>query len=116
MNIDAVEEGPTDSTPIALDLSGRAPTFPGGVPQIAAGTGIHGGDQHERAGESDFSCASGDGHIGIFQRLAKDFEGGSFEFGEFIEKEHPVMGQGNLTWSWNGAAPQEPDVADGVMG
>ena len=45
-----------------------------GVPQVAAGTGVHGGHQHEAGGIGDGGERPGDGDPAILQRLTQDFQ------------------------------------------
>jgi hypothetical protein len=115
VEIDPVEEGAGDTRPVALDRQRRAGAFVMGIAQIAAGTGIHGGDEHElgRIGEGDGRPGDGDGVV--FERLAQRFDDMVAELGEFVEKEDAVVGQGDLTGAGIGAPADEPGVGDGVL-
>ncbi len=48
---DSVQQRTGNALQIALDGIGRAAARAGGVPKIAAWAGIHGGGQHDAAGE-----------------------------------------------------------------
>jgi len=37
------------------------------------------------------------------------------KFRQFIQKERPMMGQGNLTWTWPVAAAQQAGMPGGKM-
>ena len=40
------------------------------VAKVAAGAGIHGGDEHEVGGVGDFNFGTGEGDLAVFKRLA----------------------------------------------
>jgi hypothetical protein len=77
--------------------------------------GIHGGNQHDAGGIGDAGKRPGDGDPAVLHRLAQDFEDVLFEFGKLIQKEHPVMGQGDLARFRSVAAANQSDVGDGVV-
>ena len=79
MNIDAVEQRSTDLGEIALNLSGRADAVVGGVAIVAAGAGVHGGDEHKTAGIVDGVLGTADGDVTVFEWLAEHFEGALIE-------------------------------------
>ena len=79
MDIDAVQERPADSGAVSLDLWRCAPAFSALIAQITAGAGVHGGHQHEGAGQGDLARAAGNGDISILQWLAEDFQGRALE-------------------------------------
>ena len=115
MDVDAVQEWAAYSGAVALNLSWSASAFTPVVSKIPAGAGIHGCHQHERAGECDFPCASGYGHLPVFQWLAKHFEGRAFKFRKLIEEEYAVMGEGNFAGSGDSASTEQAGIADGMM-
>lgn len=51
VDVDPVEKRPADAGAVAFYLRGRASAPLPGVAQVAAGAGIHGRHQHERAGK-----------------------------------------------------------------
>src|SRR5450432_2294065 len=52
VDVDAVEERAGDFGDVALDHGRGAVALAGGVAEVAAGAGIHGGGEHESRGES----------------------------------------------------------------
>jgi len=76
---------------------------------------VHRGDEHELGWERDAASGAGDGYLSVFERLAHDFERGSLELGELIEKQDAVMGEAYFPGRGNSGAAEETDVGDGVM-
>ena len=81
-----------------------------------AWTRVHRGHKHETAGEGDFSRAARDGDVAVLERLAQHLKRGAFKFRQLVQKKHAVMGEGDFSGSGNGAAPEQTDVGNGVMG
>jgi hypothetical protein len=54
--------------------------------------------------------------MSVFQGLPQSLEGVSPELGELVQEEHTVMGEANLPGSGNSPTPDQPTIADGVMG
>ena len=54
--------------------------------------------------------------MAVLHGLAQNFQGGAFKLGQFVEKKHAQMREGNLARAGDGAATEQPDVGDGVMG
>lgn len=104
VNIDAVEEGAADAGSVALDLGEGAAAGVGGVAGITTGAGVHGADEHESGGEGDFGGAAGNGDLSVFEGLAQNFEGIAAEFGEFVEEEDALMGEGDFSGTREGSA------------
>ena len=48
-------------------------------------------------------------------RLAHGFQDAALEFGQFVQKQHAVVRQGNFAGRRIGVAAQQPGVAGGVM-
>jgi nickel/cobalt transporter (NicO) family protein len=115
VEVDAVEQRAGDAGAVALNLRRGAAALTFGVSQISAGTGVHRGDEHEGAGKGDFAGGAGDGDFAVLEGLAKDFEGGAVELGEFIHEEDAVVGEGDFAGAGDGAAAEEADIADGVV-
>ena len=69
--VDAVEQGVGDAGAVATDLSRRAGAGAPRVGEIAAGAGIHRGEEGEarRVGQRDLGTGDGDGVV--FQALAQ---------------------------------------------
>ena len=116
VNIDAVDEGAADAGAVALDLGEGATAGVDGVSGITTGAGVHGADEHEGGGESNFGGASGNRDLTVFEGLTQNFKGVAAEFGEFIEEEDALMCEGDFSGSWKGSTAKETDVTDGVMG
>ena len=93
VNINPVHQGPRDSVLIALHLVGRANTLPGRVSPVPAGTGIHGGHQHKPRRVVHLIPRPGKPYCSVFQGLPQHLQGGRREFGQFVQVEHPVVGQ-----------------------
>ena len=115
VEIDPVEEGAGDAGAVALDRQRGAGALVARVVQVAAGAGIHGGDEHElsRIGEGDGGSGDGDGVV--FERLAQRFDDVLAEFGEFVEKEDAVVGEGDFAGPGVGAAADESGIGDSVL-
>ena len=56
------------------------------VIKVAAGAGVHGGDEHEFGWIVYGESGSGYGHFPSLHGLAKDFKNTALEFGQFIQK------------------------------
>jgi hypothetical protein len=54
--------------------------------------------------------------MSVFQGLPQSFKGVSPELGELVQEEHAVMGEAHLPGSGNPSTPDQPPIADGVMG
>ena len=81
----------------------------------SAGTGVHGGGQHEARGEGQRHGSPRDANSTVFERLAHDLQNVAREFGEFIEKQNAIMSERNFARPRDGAAANETRVRDGVM-
>jgi len=115
VQVDAVEQGAGDATEVFLDLGRRAATRSARVGAIAAGTGIHGGDEDEVGGESRAAEGPADGHLAFLERLAQDLERLAIELGHLVEEEDALVGQADLARLGRAAAADQAGVADGVV-
>src|SRR5437868_3555534 len=97
MKIDPVQERAGDALAITLNHDGTTTAFAFQVAEVTARTRIHRGDEHEFRGKSNAARGAGDSNLAILERLPHDFEGGTLELREFIEKEDAVMGQADFT-------------------
>jgi hypothetical protein len=52
----------------------------------------------------------------ILQRLAQPFQRPRAELGQFVQKEHPPVGQADLAGAGPRAAADQPGVADRMVG
>ena len=53
--------------------------------------------------------------MAVFEGLAQNFENVAGEFGELVEEEDAVVGEGDFAGTGNGAAADETRVGDGVV-
>jgi hypothetical protein len=96
VKVDAVEQGAGDATQVFLDLGRRAATRSARVGAIAAGTGIHGGDEDEVGGESRAAAGPADGHLAFLERLVQNLERLAIELGHFVEEEDALVGHADF--------------------
>lgn len=94
MQVDSVEQRSGEFAPVAADLFGGAATAR--LAEIAAGTGVHGGDQLKAGRELDPLSGAGDPDPPVFQGFAQALEDAAGEFGEFIEKQDAMMSERNF--------------------
>ena len=81
---------------VFVDGGGGAGAHLVGTAVVAAGAGIHAGEQHEVGGEGDGTAAARDGDAAVFQGLAQRLERICIKLRQFVQKQHPAMRQGNL--------------------
>lgn len=86
------------------------------MPVVAAGAGVHCGDDHHRAGVGKAPADPGDGDLLVFDWLAEHLKGLAGEFGELVKKQNAVVGKRNFTWMRSRAAARQPNCRDGVVG
>ena len=115
VQVDTVHQGTADFVQIALHGTGGAGALHRGVVVVAARTGVHGGDEHERGGIVDGHLGPADGHAALLHGLAQHLEHRALEFRQLVEEEHPVVRQADLARLGVGAAAHEGHVADGVV-
>jgi len=75
--IDAVEQRAGNFRHILLNAPGRAGASVRGVTIVAAGTGVHGGHEHEGGRIGDGVLGTGDVDDAVLERLTQDFEDGT---------------------------------------
>jgi hypothetical protein len=116
VEVDAVEQRAGDALAV-FSISGVGSSGTRvWVAVVAAGAGVHGGDEHEAGGEGEGAGGAGDGDGAVFERLAHDLQGAAAEFGEFVEEEHAVVGEGDLAGAGVAAAAEQAGIGDGVVG
>ncbi len=93
MNIDAVDERAGDPVSITEDLFCRATTAATDIAGVAAGTGIHRGNQLEFCRESAGALEARDDDGARFHRLAQSLESVAGKLGKFIEEQHAKVGE-----------------------
>lgn len=74
VQVDAVEQRTGDFGNVALDSIFRAGAGDAWVSAIAAGTGVHGSNEHHRAGIGDAGGGAGDGHTAVLDGLAQHLQ------------------------------------------
>jgi hypothetical protein len=52
----------------------------------------------------------------VLERLPQDLENMAAELGQFIQEEHPLVGQRHVPRHRHGAPADQPHIGDGVMG
>jgi len=116
VEVDAVEQRTGDPAAIALNLTGV--TDAAGVARAveAAGTGIHGGDEHDAGRIGDGVAGSAQPDDAVLDGLAERFEHVPAELGQLVEEEHAVVRERDLAGSRNRAAADETGIGHGVMG
>lgn len=81
VQVDAIEQRAGELGAVALDLFGRAAAAVCAVAQVAAGTGVHRGDQLETRGEAHAVVGASDHDLAAFQGLPEHFEHLAIELG-----------------------------------
>src|SRR3989338_2450729 len=85
------------------------------VAKIAAGTGIHGGDELKVRRKFGLMRSPRDNDFTGFERLSEHFQDPAVEFRQFIQEQHAVMGQGNLAGGGMTAAADQRNGGGGMM-
>ncbi len=93
LNVDAVEQGAGDTPLIPRHLVGRTAAGPGGMPQIAAGTGIHRRDELKPRRKLGLPRRAGNMNTPGLQWFAQALQHGAVKFGEFVEEKNILRGQ-----------------------
>ena len=87
-----------------------------GVAIVAAGTGVHRGDQHERTGVFHAVLGAADADRAVVQRLAQHLQHATAQLGHLDQEEHTIMGETDFTRLGIVATTDEGDLRDGMMG
>jgi hypothetical protein len=115
MDVDAIEQRTADLAYIALDHRWSAHALAGLVVEIAAGTGVHGGREHEAGRKGEGHGGARDGHHAVLEGLTKDLKDVAGEFGKLVEEEQTVVGERDFAGARDHAATDEAGVGDGVV-
>jgi len=91
VDIYPVHERTGYSGAVAVDVARGTGAGVGRIAEIAAGTGVECGDQHQPRRIGDGCQSTGDCDPAVFERLAEHFENMFLELGEFIQEKYPVM-------------------------
>ena len=78
-----------------------------GIIEVAAGAGVHRGDQKEGTGEGQLCIDAGNGDDLVLQRLAQGFQDILAILWEFVHEKDTVMGQGYFTRCRDAAAADD---------
>ena len=115
LNVDAVHQRAGDARHIAGNLAGRADTRVRRVAVITTRTRVARRHKHERAGQRERVFCPADSDFAVFERLAHHFECLAVELCELVEKEHPMVGEADLTGLGVDAATDQGYFGDGVV-
>ena len=115
MDVDAVHERPADALLVALHRTHRAGAFLLQVLKVAAGAGVHGGDEHKVGREGERPGGAADGDDAVFEWLAQRLQVARAKFGQFVQKEHAPVRHADLPWPRPATAAHQPGMADGVV-
>ena len=83
---------------------------------VSARTGVHGGYEHEVTGVLYVVLGTRDGYCPVLKWLAEDFECCTWKFWQFVEEEDAIVCEAYLAGHGVGAASDEGDLRDGVVG
>ena len=81
----------------------------------AAFAGIHGTHQHKFSGVSHSANHTGDRHFSVLQGLPHHIQGVLAEFRQFIQKQHALVGHGDLTRLGIAAATGKTGIGNGMV-
>ncbi len=93
MQVDAVQQRAAELALVARHLVGRAAASPLARPEEAAGARVHGGNQLKPGGKLGPLRRAGDGDVAGFERLAQGLQRRTGEFGQFVQKQHALVGE-----------------------
>jgi hypothetical protein len=114
--IDAIEQRTGEPPAIARHLQAAAAAAARGVPEVAAGAGVHGGHQAEGGRQPGSVADARQLEVPDFEGLAQGFEDLALPFGQLVQEQHAAMGQADLAGHQRRAAAHQPRVAGGVVG
>ena len=115
VQINAVQQRAGYFRLILANLLRRTPAGARPIAKIAAGTGIHGGHQHEFCRKTNAHGRPRNGDGSLLQRLTKRFQRVSFEFRQFVQKKHTQVSQADFAGMRHLAATHQADIGNGVM-
>ena len=115
VQVDAIQQWATDFVEVAAHGSCFADTFLGGVVVVAAGAGVHAGNEHKAGREVGDDFGARDGDFALFQGLPHDFECRPSEFWQLVQKEDAVVCERYFAGLRNAATAYERYVADGMV-
>src|SRR6185369_10480043 len=104
-----------DAVSIALNLNQAAATLTFRMAKKAARAGIQRSDEDKFRGKRHGSGGTRDGDFAVFQRLPHDLQSRALELREFIEKEHAVVRDTDLSRHGNDTATEQADIGNRVV-
>ena len=102
--------GPGHPRGVALNLLRGAGAVVLGVTHHPARTRIHRRCQHKPRRKGESHGGSGNGDLGVFERLPQHFQYAAAKFGKLIEEQNPVVRQTGFTRCGDVAAADEPGI------
>jgi hypothetical protein len=115
MQIDPTQNGAGNGAPVTTNLSCRANSSVERVTGVPAETGGHGCDQHESRGIRERNGCSRERCLPIFEGLSKQVQDVAAKLGEFIQKEHTVVGQCDLAGSRDLPTTHDAGIGNGMV-
>ena len=115
-NVNSVQKRPGNAAAVVVHIPLGAAAAPGGVAVPAAFAGVHGAYQHKFRRVRHRPGNPGDGDLSVLQWLAHQVKRILPEFRHLVQKQHALMGEGDFTRPWVGAAASESGIGHRVMG
>ena len=116
LQVEAIEEGAAEFAPVALAPALSADAGPLRVAIPTTGAGVGGGHQGDGAGKAQPRPGAADPHFPLFEGLAQLVKHIAAKFGQFIEEEHAVVGQGQIARPRDGATADQGRARAAVVG
>ena len=113
--INAIKNGARETLAVGGDLSGTTGTGMVGVAVVAAGAGVHSGDEDEVGGIGGMLVGAGKGDLPVFKGLAEGFKNVARIFGQLVKEEDATVGKGDFAGLKPVAATENSSGAGGVM-
>ena len=96
VEIDPVEKGVGEAVSVALYLAFGTAAVLGRAQKVAAGAGVHRGDEEKGGWVLDLGIDAGDADLSVLQRFSERFENDLLKMGKFVEEEQTVMRETDL--------------------
>ena len=94
--VNAIKNGAREAFAVSGDLSGATGTGMVRVAIIAAGAGVHSGDEDEVGGIGGVLVGVGKGDLPVLKGLAEGFKNVARIFGQLVKEEDTTVGKGDL--------------------
>ena len=107
VQVDAIQQGPGNPGPVALDLFGGAAAGALGVPQVAAGAGVHRRHQLEAGGVAGSVKGPRQGDLAGLHGLSQHLQAVAVEFRQLVQEQDAAVGEGYLPWARSAAAASQ---------